>query len=233
MTSAVLCAQIQSALHDRFDVRFSIDRGPAPETLSTGVPAIDNLTGGGVPRGRLTELFGAASSGRTSLSISILAQATAAQEYCAVIDATDAFDPVSAVECGVALERLLWVRCGGNAEHALKATDLIVQAGGFGLVFMDLADCTPQTARRISLASWFRLRHAVERTRTALVVLERELNAKSCSSLQLEMRRSGTGWSGQGFGKLLRGVSIEAENRKHNRARAACFDLPAVSLGTV
>ncbi|MGI8988313.1 MAG: hypothetical protein ACR2I2_01865 [Bryobacteraceae bacterium] len=225
MTSAVPILRIQSALHDRFDVRFSIDRRPAPETLSTGVPVLDTLTGGGVPRGSLTELFGAASSGRTSLSMSILAQASAAQEYCAIVDATDAFDPASAAECGVALERLLWVRCGGNAEHALKAADLILQAGGFGLVVMDLADCPPQTARRISLASWFRLRHAVERTRTALVVLERELNAKSCSSLQLEMRRSGTGWSGRGFGKLLRGISIEAENRKHNRARTACFEL--------
>ncbi|MDQ6665783.1 MAG: DNA recombination/repair protein RecA [Acidobacteriota bacterium] len=225
MTSAVLRSQIQSALHDRFDVRFSIDRRPALETLSTGVPAIDNLTGGGVPRAGLTELFGAASSGRTSLSISVLAQATAAQEYCAMIDATDAFDPASAAECGVALDRLLWIRCGGNAEHALKAADLILQAGGFGLVIMDLADCTAQTARRISLASWFRLRHAVEGTRTALVVLERELNAKSCSTLQLEMRRSGIAWSGQGLGKLLGGISVEAENRKHNRARTACFDL--------
>ena len=224
MASALLKSQIQSALHDRFDVRFTLERRPAPETLSTGIPAIDNLTGG-IPRGALTEIFGPASSGRTTVLTALLTQATASREYCAIVDATDAFDPRSAAESGVALDRLLWVRCSGNAEHALKAADLILQAGGFGVVIMDLADCSPQTARRIPLASWFRLRHAVERTRTALVVLEQQLNAKSCSSLQLEMRQRKIRWSGTGFGKLFRGMSVEAENRKHNRSQTASFDI--------
>ena len=110
-----------------------------------------------------------------------LARVTANQEYCALIDTSDAFDPASAAEAGVHLSRVLWIRCGGNAEHALKAADLIVQAGGFGLIAMDLADTPPRTAARISLASWFRLRHAVERTPAALVVLAQTLHAKSCS----------------------------------------------------
>ncbi len=224
MASALLKSQIESALNDRFDVRFTLERRPVAETLPTGIPAIDRLTGG-IPRGAFTEIFGPASSGRTTVLTAVLAQATASREYCAIVDATDSFDPRSAAESGIALDQLLWVRCGGNAEHALKAADLILQAGGFGVVIMDLADCSPQTARRVSLASWFRLRHAVERTRTALVVLEQQLNAKSCSSLQLEMRQKKIRWSGTGFGKLFRGMSVEAENCKHHRAQTASFDI--------
>ena len=83
---------------------------PSPEMVPTGVPAIDALTGG-LPRGALTEIVGPASSGRTSLLLSLLAQATARQEACALVDASDAFDPESAVAAGIDLKRLLWVRC--------------------------------------------------------------------------------------------------------------------------
>ena len=159
----------------------------------------------------MTEIYGPASSGRTSLLLPLLGKVTANQEYGALIDTSDAFDPASAVEAGVHLSRLVWIRCGGNAEHALKMADLIVQAGGFGMIVMDLADTPPRTAARISLASWFRLRHAVERTPAALVVLAQMLHAKSCSSLQLEMRKEEVHWSGEQFGKLLRGMRIGAE----------------------
>ena len=67
------------------------------------------------------------------------------------------------------LPRLLWVRCGHNAEHALQAADLLIQGGGFGVVAMDLGDTRAPAARRISLTSWFRLRRAVEHTPTVLV----------------------------------------------------------------
>ena len=133
------------------------------------LPTFDSALGG-IPRGCVTDIFGPASSGRTSILHSLMAQATSREEFCALVDASDAFDPASAAAAGVALERLLWIRCGGNAEHALKATDLLLQAGGFGLVVMDLGDIAPETARRISLASWYRLRRAVENTPTALVV---------------------------------------------------------------
>ena len=83
---------------------------PSPEMVTTGVPAIDTLTGG-LPRGALTEIVGPASSGRTSLLLSLLAQATARQEACALVDASDAFDPESAIAAGIDLKRLLWVRC--------------------------------------------------------------------------------------------------------------------------
>jgi len=86
--------------------------------VSAGIHAIDALTGG-LPRGCLTEIFGTASSGRSSVLLAALAAATQRQEVCALVDVTDAFNPHSAAAARVALDRLLWVRCG----HERKPQD--------------------------------------------------------------------------------------------------------------
>ncbi len=143
-----------------------------------------------------------------------MAQATAREEVCALVDASGAFDPHSAAAAGVELARVLWVRCGGDAEKALKATDLLVQGGGFGLVAMDLGDIPPRTAGRISLTSWFRLRRAVEDTPTVLLAVEREPHAKTCASVVLALRRKRVEWRG----RLLRGWEIAVERRKPARS---------------
>jgi hypothetical protein len=201
------------------DLPLTIAPRPGPERISTGIAPIDTLIQGGIPRGNLTEIAGEMSSGRTTLLISLLARASR-NEYCALIDAHDTFDPTSAVEAGADLSRLLWIRCGGNAEHALNAADRIVHAGGFGLILFDLADADLLTARRISLASWFRLRHAVEKTPAALAVFTRQFNARSCSNVQLELHRTGATWSGH----LLRSLIFEAETRKHQIVRRTHFE---------
>jgi hypothetical protein len=194
------------------------------EYCATGVGAVDALAGG-LPRGCLSEVCGPACSGRTSLMLAALAQATGREEACALVDASDAFDPVSAAAAGVALERVLWVRCGGRAEHALKATDLLVEGGGFGLVVMDLADTPAATARRISLTSWFRLRRAVEHTPTVLLVLEQQPQARTCASLVLEMRRGKAAWSGAaGCSRLLRGLQVRVERHKPEPAQSAVIE---------
>src|ERR1700722_8369976 len=160
----VAVLQLRSQLLARFDVPFEVPKKPENERIPTGIPAIAKLTEGGIPRGTLTEICGTESTGRTALVFGLLGQATQRGECCAWIDTGGAFDPVSAVEAGVDLDRVLWVNCGGNAQHALKSTDLLIQAGGFGLVVLDMADTADAIARRISLASWFRLRQAAERT---------------------------------------------------------------------
>jgi KaiC/GvpD/RAD55 family RecA-like ATPase len=188
---------------------------PAPEMVSSGVTAIDALTGG-LPRGCLTEICGPASSGRTTLLLAALAAATCRGEFCAVVDASDALDPQSAADAGVDLERLLWVRCGEDLlstsrakqntsqaafnfnctasrqserclEQVLRATDLLLESGGFGLIVLDLADLAPQAARRIPLTTWFRFRRAIEPTPTMLVAIEQQAIAGSCSSLLLQL----------------------------------------------
>ncbi len=84
---------------------------PAPEMVSSGIPELDALTGGW-PRGCLSEICGSVSSGRTSIALAALAQATQRGEACALVDASDALDPASAAAAGIAMERLLWIRCG-------------------------------------------------------------------------------------------------------------------------
>jgi hypothetical protein len=196
---------------------------PAPELVPSGVPEVDRITGG-LPRGCLTEIFGPASCGRTSLLVSILAEATAREEACALVDAGDAFDPASAAAAGVRLDKLLWIRCGHNAEYALKAADLVVQGGGFGVVAMDLGDTPPATARRISLTSWFRLRRAVEHTPTVLVAVARQSNAKTCAGLMLECARERVEWRGPSVpavARLLKGIRARVLRRKPARETGA------------
>jgi len=217
MGAAIL--QLRSELQARFDAPFGIAKRSEQRHLATGIEAIDRLIGGGVPCGTLTEICGAESSGRTALMFALLSESTRRGECCAWIDAAGVFDPTSAAEVGADLERVLWVDCGGNAEHALKSADLLIQAGGFGLVVLDLADTPARDARRISLASWFRLRHAAERTGAALVAVERETHARSCSALRIGMKRKQPVW----VGKLLRGLALRAESDKHYRVQTAEF----------
>jgi recombination protein RecA len=89
---------------------------PAPEMVTSGIVELDALTGG-LPRGCLTEIYGTASSGRTSVMLAGLAVATRRGEYCALIDASDALDPQSVAASGIDLDRLLWVRCHDDAPR--------------------------------------------------------------------------------------------------------------------
>ncbi len=193
---------------------------PAPELVPTGVPEVDLATGG-LPRGCLTEIYGPASSGRTTLLLSILARATEREEICALVDAEDAFDPASAAASGVRLDRLLWIRCAHSAEQALRSADLLIQGGGFGLVAMDLADTPQETARRISLTSWFRLRRAVENTPAVLLSVARQSNAKTCASLMLECARQGEHWERLQNKENQAGVVGQVVN-----LRAGCLPAP-------
>jgi recombination protein RecA len=190
---AILRSQVESALTGRVVAPFTYRDRKVMDTVSAGIPEID-LLAGGLPRGGLTEICGPPCSGRTSLLISALAERTANEEACALVDGHDAFDPHSAQAAGVELEQLLWVRCH-NIDQALRATDLLIQGGGFGLIALDLSDIPPQTVRYVPLNAWFRFRRAVEDTSTILVVLEQEPNAKTCASLVLQLGSEPALWS--------------------------------------
>ncbi|HTW59420.1 MAG TPA: hypothetical protein VMD99_14910 [Terriglobales bacterium] len=205
--SKILPASVTSASH--LEVR------PAPEMVLIGIPALDALTGG-LPRGCLTEICGPDSSGRTSVFLAALAAATRRGEFCALVDGSDALDPQSAMAVDVDLDRLLWVRCGDDSpqksrapqktsqaafkfgrtgsqqwehclEQILRATDLLLESGGFGLIVLDLAGLPPQAARRIPLTTWFRFRRTVECKPTILLAIEQHPIAGSCSSLLLQL----------------------------------------------
>ena len=180
-------------LASRFGDAFKIHEKSVVETLSTGIDEIDALTGG-LPRGAITEIFGPASSGRTSLMFSLLAYATNRQETCALVDTNDVFSPTAATSAGIDFDRLLWIRCAGNLEHAFKATDLLLHAGGFGLVILDLGDVAGKDARRIITSWWYRFRRTVEDRPTSITVISEEACTRSCAALTLELTGAGE-WS--------------------------------------
>ncbi len=161
-----------------------------PATAPTGLDAFDQALGGGWRRGELSELTGPKSSGRTSLLLATLAAATARGEVVSVVDSLDRFDPAIAAAAGVNVMRVLWVRgpsvtalpqrtvrpgesslADALVRRALRAADLIIRAGGFGIVALDLADMPPQLLRRVPASSWMRIAHANEGRDTVCLLL--------------------------------------------------------------
>lgn len=192
-TFSALRAQLESDLAGRVSAPFTYrDRKPST-TARFGVGEIDFLTGG-LPRGSLTEICAPPCSGRTSLLISALAERTARGEVCALVDGSDAFDPHSAAAAGVSLRQLLWVRCR-SIDQALRSTDLLLQAGGFGFIALDLGDIAPRTVRQVPLSVWFRFRRAVENTPGIFCLLDQETVAKTCASLVLRLDWAAGRWA--------------------------------------
>jgi hypothetical protein len=286
MTSAfALRLQIESTLAQRIPSALT----PAPKMIrpvaATGIEPMDDMLGGGLPIGAISELVGPECSGRTSAAISFLACTTQAAKVCAWIDVSNAFDPASAAAAGVDLTRLLWVRCGvsqmgaacpsrnfvlpdtyyvpppakkglhgggfgshprdevrglsdavgdllrpeaiaprcaepqrrarpvqksfepspqpssitarqlsrsckpwSRIEQALRATDLLLQGGGFSAIVLDMGGLAPEFVSRVPLATWFRYRAAAERTQSSILLLTQHACAKSSAELVLRLR---------------------------------------------
>jgi recombination protein RecA len=294
-TSAELRKQIESALAERIPAALSVRPAAVPELVSCGIAEVDTVLGGGLPLGGISELTGAASSGRTMLALATLAGITVEGGSGAYVDVSDSFDPLSASALGVDLRRLLWVRAGeaatvvgssplpttvpappaiqdtvqqktgfgrggchprseaigvdravgrlfsrhevsGNPrsepdftprcsksirreriepvvftpraglsrsmaihvqrrrterkpwerlDRALRATDLLLNAGGFRVVVLDLGDVSPEYARRVPLATWYRFRLQVEKSQTLFLLLTQVACANSCAAVSL------------------------------------------------
>src|SRR6516164_7804181 len=105
---ATVRARIESSLGERLSSTLLLRERMAPQTVATGIAALDALTGG-LPRGALSEIAGPASSGRTGVMLSALSAATRRQEVCALVDAGDSFNPTSAEAAGGDLGRVLWI----------------------------------------------------------------------------------------------------------------------------
>ena len=303
---------------------------------SSGIGELDEMLGGGFPRGSVVEVCGASSSGRTSLAFSLLATATKQQETCAFVDVSDSLDPLSLAAAEVDLQRILWIRCGegdnaqsishspsifdhpkekvwtkesvphnekspkGNSwrhpreqirgigeaipdlmrkksverdpqkisivarcageqverdrelprrgirqlhlkmipqekiaskniprfarcskpwkqmEQGLRATELLLQSGGWGVIVLDLGGISWVEARKINLSLWFRFRRAVENTPTILLMLSEESYAKTCASIVLRCGHKKKFWnysltSGKSGISIFDGFDVQAE----------------------
>lgn len=203
-SAGALRQQIESSLATRIPAALSVRFHPAPELIPTGIAEIDTLLSGGLPLGSLAEITGPASSGRSTLVSSLLAGATQHGASCAYVDASDAFDPLSGAAIGISLGRLLWVRIGriekaskqawSSLDRALRATDLLLNAGGFRVIVLDMGDVSAEQVRRVPLASWYRYRFQAENSHALFLVLVQTPCAASCASVVLHCKETDGEW---------------------------------------
>ena len=115
------------------------------ETVSTGSIGLDIALGvGGLPRGRIVEIYGPESSGKTTLTLHVIAEAQKRGGVCAFVDAEHALDPVYARKLGVNLEDLL-ISQPDTGEQALEITDTLVRSGAIDVLVIDsVAALTPR-----------------------------------------------------------------------------------------
>jgi len=198
--------QVEALLRARRLDRTVADLEAPPDparTAPTGLGWLDGRLGGGWPCGETSEVAGPASSGRTSVLVATLAAATARGELVALVDATDAFDVVTAAAAGVALDHVLWVRgdpavaasqpggrVAGLVDRAIKAFGLVLEAGGFGVVALDVADVAPADLARLPFTTWRRLQRLVEGRDTVSLVIAPAPLARSARGLTLELTAS-------------------------------------------
>ena len=114
-------------------------------TISTGALALDIALGvGGLPRGRVTEIYGPESSGKSTLAMHVVAEAQRNGGTCAYIDAEHAMDPLYAAKIGVDVDQLL-ISQPDTGEQALEITDMLIRSGALDVVVIDsVAALTPQ-----------------------------------------------------------------------------------------
>lgn len=115
------------------------------DAISTGSLGLDMALGiGGLPMGRIVEIFGPESSGKTTLTLELIAQAQKTGKTCAFIDAEHALDPIYAAKLGVDVKELL-VSQPDNGEQALEICDALVRSGAVDVVIVDsVAALTPK-----------------------------------------------------------------------------------------
>jgi recombination protein RecA len=229
---------IEALLRARRLDRLITDAGTPPEPIRvvpTGLPWLDLRLAGGWPSGETSEIVGPVSSGRASLLTASLAAATARGDVAALIDTHDTFDATSAQAAGLTLDHLLWAR-GDPAgvprpkallERAIKAFGLVLEAGGFAVVALDLGDAAPVDLARLPFTTWRRLQRFVEGRDTVALVLAPAPVARSARGVTLELAASSSTavWVGEGRrARRLSGLTLEPHVRTARR-----LELPVVN----
>lgn len=240
ISSSALRIQIESDFEHRYPSVLTPATRTIREVSATGIPDVDELLDGGLPVGAITEITGPATSGRTTIAMAFVAQRTKDRSVCGWIDARDTLDPESAAANGICLKKLLWVRCRNvqlempsdsgrksvfdkkqhwtRLDQAIRATDLLLQSGGFAAVVLDLANESVEHCRRIPLATWFRFRQAAERTRCSLVVLSKSSFAQSSAAVVLECQQDRIDAD---MSSVIREFSFSARRKRERYASVA------------
>jgi hypothetical protein len=199
-----------------------------PACHPTTVTSLDACLQGGLPRGQLCEIAGEPGSGRTTLLLQVIAGVTRQGELAALVDTNDRLDVASARAAGIDVERLLWIRGYATAEadrahgalsaleRSVKALNLVLQAGGFSVVAIDLADMPVAALKRLPFTTWLRLQRVIEGSDTTCVLLVREPLARSAGGLTVSLR-SHAQWEGSERSRRLTGVGVSARVQSPRR----------------
>ncbi|MDO5553423.1 MAG: recombinase RecA [Planctomycetia bacterium] len=130
-------AQIEKQFGEGAIMPLGVDRAPSLSGISTGSLSLDIALGGqGIPRGRIIEIFGPESSGKTTLTLHVVAEAQKAGGIAAFIDAEHALDPSWAKRLGVDLESLL-VSQPSSGEEAMRITEMLVKTNAVDVIVID------------------------------------------------------------------------------------------------
>jgi hypothetical protein len=195
--------------------------------LTSGLATLDTLLGGGWPQGKVGELVGPASSGRSAVAAATVAGATTRGEVVAWLDLADALDPASAAATEVDLQRVLWVRPRG-VEEAIRAAELVLEVGGFTVVVLDFgAGALSVGGRRGRGQSALRLRlvRAVERAGTVALVLAEHPWVGTLAGVTVVLGRGEVRWGVCGEHRWLAGLDLKARVERggvEHGARTPC-----------
>ena len=200
------------------------------EPLATSVGGLDELLGGGLPRGAMVELVGRGSCGRLSALLATLQQMTSTGEAAALVDQGSQLDPQLAAAAGIDLELLLWLR-PQRLDDSLAAAEMLIDTG-FGLVALDVG--LPPVLGRPPLAAWLRLARGAAEHRS-VVLVGSPYRLSGCAAAAVLSSGWGRGrWSGSLGGlRLLDGItsklsldkSVNARDRS-NRHTLSAFTTP-------
>lgn len=143
---AAAIGQIEKAFGKGSIMRLGDNKTLDIEAISTGSITLDAALGiGGLPMGRVVEIFGPESSGKTTLTLSVIAAAQKAGKMCAFIDAEHALDPIYAQKLGVNTNELL-ISQPDTGEQALEICDALVRSGAVNVIIVDsVAALTPKS----------------------------------------------------------------------------------------
>src|SRR5712671_3674760 len=212
---ASLEASIASKLTSGSELVRALARQRREEVLPTTIEPLDALLGGGLARGKMTEIAGRGT--RFSIVIATLAAATSIGEAAALIDAGDSFDPQLAEAAGVDLQRLLWVR-PRTMKQTVTAAEM-TGATGFQLVIIDIGARRPP-GRRVPDATWVRLARVAESHGATILVSAPYALTGTTSEAMVLAHTPHSRWLGRGNApRVLAGIETRLKLEKHRRLR--------------
>jgi hypothetical protein len=198
--------------------------------LPSGVAPVDAALGGGWRCGEISEVIGPLSSGRTGVLLATLASVTSQGGLGAVVDTVDRLDPGSAAAAGCDLARVLWVRgpamtvesarpalIDRAVRQAIRASDLIIRAGGFAVVVLDVADIPPRCLKSLPFTTWLRLSHANEGRETVGLVVGQTPVARSARGATVLLSATSRWTGGSPQSRRLAELAVQVDVRTSSR----------------